>query len=139
MGVPAHSMGAVGLISRQARHACRKARSRRPRCGVRLCVVFSSRRARALRASLGVPEIRPARAQDEEGAEATPSPAAPRAIPGFYWDSDAQAYFAKPKDGCVVSNVAAHSARASEAKERQERKVLHLRTAGRAGRPRLFS
>jgi len=36
-----------------------------------------------------------------------------RSIPGFYYDAEADAYFAIPKDGCVVSSSAYTRARAS--------------------------
>ena len=47
-----------------------------------------------------------------------------REIPGFYFDEDAGAYFAIPKDGCTVSTAALAK---QKSRQRQKDKVINTR------------
>ncbi len=54
---------------------------------------------------------------NEEESEVERAPAR-RVIPGFYYDEDAEAYFAVPKDGCLISAAAAAKAGSNAPKDK---------------------
>ena len=78
----------------------------------------------------------PSSDEEDQGDTLQAGTPAPRVIPGFYYDAEKDAYFALPKDGCVVAAAAAQACleatqKRSQAK-RKRRQMLRREGRGKA-------
>ena len=78
----------------------------------------------------------PSSDEEDQGDTLQAGTPAPRVIPGFYYDAEKEAYFALPKDGCVVAAAAAQACleatqKKSQAK-RKRRQMLRREGRGKA-------